>query len=315
MNKKITLIILCGMVITSYAFLSGCIGGTDNANSVHYDYIVDDDFSDSIEDWNITRFNSIQSAINICENDSKILVKSGEYFENIRINKPLEMHGEDVSSTIIIGESVTKDIIYIDQQAEVVISGFTIRDNGVGENNNFNQAGIEIHSNNNTISENIFEQLSTAIYSKDVTNNTIRSNVFKDSREYGIYLYQGSNENNVFNNYFTNNSYSLRIKGSRLNTIYNNIFTDNTRGIYVCCGSAQNTIYSNIFEDNFQYNVDDHYSNKYDNDEIGNYWDDNTGNDTNNDGIIDTPYSISNGSNEDRFPLVKKPDITVSILS
>ena len=37
----------------------------------------------------------------------------------------------------------------------------------------------------------------------------------------------------------------------------------------------------------------------------GNYWDDYTGFDNDSNGIVDSPYNISDGSNQDRYPLIE----------
>jgi parallel beta-helix repeat protein len=70
--------------------------------------------------------------------------------------------------------------------------------------------------------------------------------------------------------------------------------------------SSNNTIYHNIFMQNNQQAFD--YSlNAWDNGypSGGNYWDDYTGVDSNNDSIGDTPYNISGGSNQDHYPFMQ----------
>ena len=77
-----------------------------------------------------------------------------------------------------------------------------------------------------------------------------------------------------------------------------------------CCGSANNTAYYNVFRNNRDWNAFDEISNQsnhWDNGVVGNYWDDYLekypyANQL--DGIWDTPYSIENKDNFDRFPLV-----------
>jgi hypothetical protein len=46
--------------------------------------------------------------------------------------------------------------------------------------------------------------------------------------------------------------------------------------------------------------------NQWDNSTVGNYWDDNDGEDMNNDGIVDEPYLITGSTDEDRYPLVNE---------
>ena len=71
-------------------------------------------------------------------------------------------------------------------------------------------------------------------------------------------------------------------------------------------------IYYNIFKQNSDYNARDDTINQWDNESVGNYWDDYIEKHPDArqiDGIWDTPYNIKGGGNTDRFPLVTSVDI------
>jgi nitrous oxidase accessory protein NosD len=75
--------------------------------------------------------------------------------------------------------------------------------------------------------------------------------------------------------------------------------------LYFCCGANNNVVFGNVFMNNSQWNADDSLNNQWDDGTHGNYWDDYNGSDADGDGIGDTPYYISNGKNEDRYPLME----------
>lgn len=71
----------------------------------------------------------------------------------------------------------------------------------------------------------------------------------------------------------------------------NNTFAFNDVAIYLYGDRGGHVMYKNIFKGNFQHVVVTHPSAAVDNDWLGNYWDDYTGFDLNNDGVGDHPYS------------------------
>jgi hypothetical protein len=93
-------------------------------------------------------YTSIQKAINNASDNDTIFVSKGTYFENIKINKPLELIGEDKNTTII--NSNGSGIVINISADYVKISGFTIMNGGFMSADESN-AGIKIGSNYNTI--------------------------------------------------------------------------------------------------------------------------------------------------------------------
>jgi len=149
-----------------------------------------------------------------------------------------------------------------------------------------NSRGIALsYSSENNVSLNQIFDCSTAI---DITTgywNTISDNNLTDSYR-GIDIYNGE---------LTNMS----------NIIRKNIISDNNDGIYVQNALTRgNTIFLNSFTKNIRHAYDNGDYNYWDNGSLGNYWDDYLGNDTNDDGIGETPHILPGaGGNQDNFPL------------
>ncbi|MBN1280019.1 MAG: right-handed parallel beta-helix repeat-containing protein [Candidatus Thermoplasmatota archaeon] len=76
-------------------------------------------------------------------------------------------------------------------------------------------------------------------------------------------------------------------------------------GVYIYKTSYNNSLHHNNFIDNAQ-NAYDENTNFWENATLGegNYWDDYTGVDADNNGIGDTPYNITGGTNVDTYPLM-----------
>ena len=139
-------------------------------------------------------------------------------------------------------------------------------------------------------------------------NNNILSNNFTKNKVYGIYISSQSDDNLFRYNQIFQNNVGLRIKGSQKNKFENNIVNNNEdKGFYFCCGALNNIVYNNSINDNNP-NADDHYNNKWNYNNVGNYWSDYISKypssiDENNDGFWDTPYQIYEDT-MDMFPLI-----------
>lgn len=159
---------------------------------------VDDDFDENTPGWGLTHFDNIQEALEGVANSGTIYVNNGTYYENLVINKPVNLIGEDKETTIIIGDGV-EDVIKI--YDEVTISGFTIKNSG----NSQKDAGITIHSQMNIIK-----------------NNTIIENNYGIKME--VYSNNGLEKNRIYNNNFLSNN--LNILDEHDNIFYGNYWDD-----------------------------------------------------------------------------------------
>jgi len=143
---------------------------------------------------------------------------------------------------------------------------------------------------------------------EDIYDNNIINNYN------GIYLwamYEYCGGNNIYNNNIIKNDEGIGIKGSIDNHIYQNNIINNKEGINIegdmTGGSHDNKIYKNNFIGNLNYNARDCCDNQWDNGSTGNYWDDYTGVDNDEDGIGDSPYRLRPylRGNKDRYPLME----------
>ena len=170
-------------------------------------------------------YTKIQGAINAAGDGNTIFVYSGICYENIVINKSINLVGESKETTIIDGNN-TGDVIDIIVD-NVTIEGFTIRNGG-----NWPYAGVKIyHGNDNSIyncniSNNndgirLHHSSNTSIYNCNISNNSG-----------GIYL-DSSNNNSIYNCNISNNWGGIHAWHSNNNSIYNcNISNNNYDGIH-----------------------------------------------------------------------------------
>ena len=197
---------------------------------------------------------------------------------------------------------------------------------GTGKSYVNNGIVAELYGSHNVISHNIVENFigdgdvvmrgysdNFTFYANTLTNSTGISIGGRDHHVIGNIVTNntgmscGSNSL-IVGNTITNNIIGLFVSSNSL--IVGNTIADNTIGMKIYYSSSGNKIYHNSFINNTNHTLlFPSSSNNIWNDTYpsgGNYWDNYTGRDDNQDGIGDTPYNISGKTppNQDRYPLV-----------
>jgi nitrous oxidase accessory protein NosD len=175
--KKINavLLLIAPISVILCIFISGCTDDTSNVS----DHSVVIEGKEDI-------YSTITDAINNAVNGDTLLVGAGLYNESLIINKSITLVGDGKETTIISG-NLTGDVIHI-SISHVTITGFTIQNAGIEYYSKGTDAGIDIRSDYNTISDNnIISNGNYGLYFHTASNNnTITYNIFSENK-YGIY--------------------------------------------------------------------------------------------------------------------------------
>ena len=168
-------------------------------------------------------YTTIQEGINVANSGDTVFVYNGTYYENVVVDKSINLTGEDRSDTIIDGGR-SGNVVLLSADG-VNISGFTIQNAGGGSY----IAGINITSSNNIIMD-----------------NNISSN-----NNGGIYIFSINNNNVISGNNVMNNFNAVALRSSTNSTVSNNNIYDNTGeglAFWNCSSDSilNNTIYSNV---------------------------------------------------------------------
>ncbi len=259
--RNLILIILTGLIYIS--FMNFIFTDTTCIAQNNIIYVDDSGGSD---------FLNIQDAIDSANSSDTIYVYSGNYYENIIVNKSINLKGAGFGYTYIYGDSSDHTIkIFSD---EVEISGFTIQNKRVSF---------------------------SSLFLTSISDCIIRNNIISKSGN-GIYLIN-SKENIIDNNLIEKNNIGIYLSNSDINYIKSNVIkNNNANGILINSESNNNIIYINHFSNNIVNNARDLSSNTWNRNAFGNFWDDYNDYDNNKDGIGDNPYIIDSNS-KDYYPL------------
>ncbi len=312
-------------VLVSIALLMGTIIPFNIylAKSEHRTWIVDDDGG--------ADFDQINDAVasELVSPGDTVFVKSGTYSENVLVDKPLLLFGENSGSTIVSGWNVSEDVITVVGE-DVSITGFTIQSGKTGiflnettrcsiSQNNIvdNTYGLGLHAStdieifeNNIANNTEFGILLGSSEDNNVTGNNIANNT------HGISLVWYSSNNILSRNNIVSNAIGILLSDSSNNIIRGNNIADNYFGVRLS-DSFENRFYHN----NFLYNnltqvviTPPGIANSWDDGYPigGNYWSDYNGTDlfrgiyqnvTGRDWVGDLQYEIDE-ENTDNYPLM-----------
>lgn len=232
-------------------------------------------------------------------------------------NHPIEILASDVEiSGLTIssdGGSILATGIRIQIRNSKIMTRLLVNGRYQNVSQNTIRGGIGCYGSYNTIAGNRIVGDGIVVGGSWGSSNMIYDNIVTDGDGISLIDYAkpyAANGNTFFNNTVKNCSSGLvvRLYGySSNNTVYANTLADNDIGLALRAEGSNNTFYHNNLVDNKQ-QVSTDSSGFLDNGKEGNYWSDYAGNDTNGDGVGDTPYG------QDRYPLMYPwgaPDVSV----
>jgi parallel beta-helix repeat protein len=206
-------------------------------------------------------YTKIQDAIDNASKGDTVFVfdDSSPYYENIVINKTINLIGEDKETTIIDGGGI-KYVISVLADS-VNITGFWVQNsiwpyagfdiystkNTIYENyiSNHEFSGISVRNSSNLISRNdIFDNYNNGIYALFNSNITISENVFLNNK--GCIYFQETSDSKICNNYYLNNQNCVLIGFGLNNNIYSNFIEGSSDSCIYLVDSQYTNIYTNV---------------------------------------------------------------------
>lgn len=265
-------------------------------------------------------------------------LKPGKYKILIRIDMEVTNEESNPPSLEYIGSQILSIGSYADAKGAIPVYSPNdintpgtyqlMRDiSGTNRNNvmKITNSDITIDGGGHTI-KGVSNGFSSGIYvdgGSTIKNIHIRNCIF-EGMDFGVWFYRVESGTIINCTFINCKNVGIRMDQSRLNTIADNTLTDNVLGIGLF-QSAGNVITNNYLKNQFNAAANDDQRNSWSIEPIsgtnivgghtkgGNAWVDlknggfsQTTPDMNNDGIIDTPYSI-NGNNIDYYPLAISP--------
>jgi parallel beta-helix repeat protein len=243
----------------------------------------------TVDDDGPADFHTIHEAVNASNSGDTIFVWNGTYNENIVIDKPLTLVGENPLNTIIDGNK-TGVVVYLNS-GNVSVSGFTIRDGGSSGLYIWN--GHDCHIHNLIIMNNSDEGIACVN-----SHNCFFDSLTTTHNKNGIY-FGGTYDSEIINTTISNNNVGVYLTMSGRSLIVNNVIQENGIGVYL---EGDHTFYHNSFVNN-SLQVNGAFPAEWDDDypSGGNYWSDHIWTDmfngphqnwTGSDGIADAPYVV-----------------------
>jgi len=226
---------------------------------------VDDDF---VDDPPNHKWDTIQEGVDDADNGDTVYVFSGTYYENVVVDKTIDLEGENPFDTIIDGGG-SGDVVRM-TEFQVTLKNFTITNSGffpsdagikpesgrniiVGNNVSSNGNGISVdhYSRYNAISGNLIGwNRQDGINARSTSSyNTISGNTIISNDGAGIEIHSDYNIISG-NNIRWNEGYGIYLGASHNTVSGNNVSSNDNDGIYVSGYYAYNTVSNNNISSN-----------------------------------------------------------------
>ena len=207
-------------------------------------------------------YSKIQDAIDNASGGDTVFVYSGTYYENVDVDKSIDLVGEDRNSTIIDGQNKYSVISVV--AGSVLIEKFTIRNGSYG---------VDGWYWNVIISGNIIVNNDLGIIVTESDNYNITGNIITENN-YGISFYAVSNSSIKYNLIMLNKEIGIKLTwsafyGSYYNSVYYNTIQKNKKGIYLDMSGFNKINYNNFYQNIRDASISMDTSNSWNN----NYWD------------------------------------------
>lgn len=213
---------------------------------------------------------TIQQAIDAATDYDTVYVRSGTYYENVIISRPLTLQGEAKDTTIIDGGG-SGNVVTVNSTSDVTVSGFTIQNSGVATDSNASHgdSGLVLwyvedslvsdciitsnginglfgyYSSHNTIEDCDFSDncLSTigyrgAIHLRYSSYNTIAGNNITSTDDSAICARSSSNNLTITGNNVYSNSGGIHIGHSSGCLVSGNVVDGNNDGVILDGGGG-----------------------------------------------------------------------------
>lgn len=181
-------------------------------------------------------YTTIQSAIDNAKHGDIIYVSNGVYQENLAIERPLTLIGEDRRMTSIMGEG-TGDVIHVSADW-VNITEFTVSESG----SRIGDAGIELFDSENCAIENVVALSNDVGVILETSDHNTIINISASDNGYGIKLIDSHN-NTITNSDFSSHTwYGILLEQSNGNYIADSRTSKSRHGLALNHYSSYNTI-------------------------------------------------------------------------
>ena len=250
MKRKLIGTLVCMLLITTVLPVSGTVDVERTPISTSFGGIL------YVGGSGPGNYSTIQEAIDDSSDGDTIFVydDSSPYYENVVVDKSINLIGEDKDTTVIYG-SWTKIVVNISSDS-VEIEGFTIQ-----RSLSLHAEGIKLdESNFVTISNNIIMNNSWGIYLKNSHFNKIIGNIITKNMFGGIVSDRSANGNIIRdNNIVYNSEWNYKATGIALgissnNLILNNNISNNDIGI-AFFNNKRNNIIGNKISENREHGI------------------------------------------------------------